>query len=256
MYTAQITFKLFDNAQIDTVTDLLNELLGCYRKNGQILGKEYPIAQIDNKLSAYVRLPGNNSLHKKNNNKYVEQALAKLKDNDIRELKIQIIGQEPDAASQCQCVNRKSLILYTTFLSMESPLRCGDCFSPIPLYEIQRTYDDEFYDILCWETDYQACDQLQMNCSVGERFATNQMSKIDSALNKQGVDVCKSISQQTGRPTYYYLYKGAGKSINCERERVCPSCAGEWSLEEETHGIFDFKCEKCHLLSNIAWNIR
>ncbi len=174
----------------------------------------------------------------------------------IKVIPHEIIGCDPDSSEKCQCQKRKSLILFTTFISLESPLRCGDCFRTIPLYNIPKTYDDEYYNILCWESDYQSCDQLQMNCSVGEHFATNQMSKIDSQLSKQGIKVCSEIAKLTKTPTFYYLYRSSGKSINSERKRTCPSCDSTWLLKEQIHSRFDFKCNKCKLLSNIAYDIR
>ena len=40
-----------------------------------------------------------------------------------------------------------------------------------------------------------------------------------------------------------------------ELARLCPMCGGSWRLEEPWH-IFDFKCDRCQLLSNIAWDVR
>ncbi len=55
---------------------------------------------------------------------------------------------------------------------------------------------------------------------------------------------------------YYYLYKYNGKSRTIEESRKCPNCKGGWFLNEPLHGIFDFKCDKCHLVSNVAWDVR
>jgi predicted nucleic acid-binding Zn ribbon protein len=95
-----------------------------------------------------------------------------------------------------------------------------------------------------------------MHCSVGERFATNQISKLDSSLTKLGLKVCDSIQEVTGKQTYYYLYKGSGKSYDSELARQCPSCNEAWYQQEPVHDIFNFMCKKCGLLSNIAWDCR
>ena len=105
-------------------------------------------------------------------------------------------------------------------------------------------------------SDYQSCDSLQMNCAVGERFAIKQLSKLDSPLTKVGLDVCKTIQEVTGKKTYYYLYKGNGKSIKTEKERKCPGCNKPWYQDVAVHNKFDFKCVDCGLLSNIAYNLR
>lgn len=64
-----------------------------------------------------------------------------------------------------------------------------------------------------------------------------------------------SISVSTGRPVYYYLYRHAGASERAERVRRCPSCGGDWLLAAPLHAIFDFRCDRCRLLSNVAFQI-
>ncbi len=73
MYTAKLSFKITNRRKTYIVLDLINTLLGCYRKNGQILGKEYPIAHSNskNKIFAFVSLPDKNALQNIHNNKYV-----------------------------------------------------------------------------------------------------------------------------------------------------------------------------------------
>jgi predicted nucleic acid-binding Zn ribbon protein len=146
-------------------------------------------------------------------------------------------------------------ILYTNYLSLESPIRCGDCFGIFPLYRIPATKDDEYTDILTWESDYKACDTLQMNCSTGERFGISQLSRCDSSLSKRGIDICICIAVSTGIPAYYYLLKESGRNKRAELNRKCPSCGGEWLLHDSLHKLFDFKCDKCKLLSNIGWSV-
>jgi predicted nucleic acid-binding Zn ribbon protein len=254
MYSAIIEISPKSNEDEKDYSDLLCLLLGCFRKNGQILGRQYPISLNKNVFSAYVSIPAKDSLDPKYNNKYVTDAYLELGGDEV--ITFRILGVDPESGKLCECNNRKSLIIFTNYLSIESPISCGNCFGSVPLYEIPKSYEDEYYRIICWESDYQACDQLQMNCAVGERFAINQMTKSDSALNKIGIEISRTLSEKCNVPVYYYLFKGSGKSHEIEQKRVCPSCSGEWLLEKPFHEIFDFKCENCNLLSNIAWNIR
>ena len=139
---------------------------------------------------------------------------------------------------------------------MESPLKCADCFGIEPLYKIPKTADEEYHNIISWQSNYQSCDSLQMNCTVGEKFGTSQLSKYNSQLTQQGLKVCQSIEKVTGKKVYYYLYKYTAKSHKTELARKCPNCKGDWHLPEPLHNKFDFKCDKCNLLSNIAWDVR
>ncbi len=257
MDVVEVRFKINSDQNKDKQLDLIHSLLGAYRMNGQILGREFVIFRQSEEYVTHVKLPDTDSLQDKHNNRYVNQSIEKLRNNiGLEQPIINKLGKDTDAASLCKCDAINGYILYTSYISLDSPLRCFDCFGTIPLYRIPKTYDEEYYDIICWQSDYQSCDQLQMNCKVGEQFAMNQMFKLDSALTKQGIEICRKIYEITQKSTYYYLYQGESRSIKSEQTRVCPSCQGEWLLAKNIHGIFDFRCKKCSLLSNISWDVR
>ena len=245
---------IFDiNNQSDTqhIASIIMDYLSSLYKNGQILGKEYPIALKDKMIFSYILVPDSHSLDTQYSNKYVSENYRKLSSLNIT-LTQRIIGKEINSSNICDCDDCKNYILYTDYLTLESPLHCGNCFGIIPLYKIPKTYDDEYYDIKCWESNYQSCDNLQMNCSVGAQFGIGQLSKINSNLNIEGLNICKNIINLTGKNVYYYLYHYTNKpSIKNQLDRKCPSCGGDWILDEKLFGIFDFKCDKCLLLSNI-----
>jgi len=148
------------------------------------------------------------------------------------------------------------MILFTTHLEVQSPVRCGDCFGPVPLYALPPTYnDEEHYGVVKWAADYQACDRLQMGCATGERFGLREMSHFGSSLSRRGREVCRVIERKTGTPTYYHLFRWKGRGLAAERRRACPGCGGAWLLPARRHERFDFRCEACRLLSNIAFSL-
>jgi predicted nucleic acid-binding Zn ribbon protein len=255
MYTVKISFKPVKTNEIESLNDSVNGLLGAWRMNGQILGKQFLIAEVKNGLEVYVNTPAADSLDEKFNNKYVTGDISRVKSLKV-EPKVTVLGKEPESAMQCECPKIAKYILFTTYVSWESPLRCFECFGTIPLYRIPKTADDEYHDIISWVSNYQSCDSLQMNCRVGERFGLEQMSKLDSALTKDGLQVCRSIEKVTGGKVFYYLHKYRAKSRESELLRKCPNCGGNWYVKKPLHDIFDFVCRKCRLLSNIAWDVR
>jgi len=189
-------------------------------------------------------------------NEYVTSSIESLHAAGFVGPEVTVIGEDIDYAQTCRCQHHESYILFTNYVSLESPLRCGTCFLPIPLYKIPPTYDTEYYDIICWQSDHQCCDRLQMGCNTLERASIREMSRHDSSLSKRGRNISERITDSTGIPTYYYLYRGgSARSRKQELARTCPVCNGEWRLDEPWH-IFDFKCDRCHMLSNIAWNVR
>ncbi|WP_444936545.1 DUF2310 family Zn-ribbon-containing protein [Microbulbifer sp. JMSA004] len=256
MYTISLNFKVTDTFETESQMDIVNSLLGAWRMNGQILGDQFPTAKTELGYLVYVNTPECDSISAENQNKYVKKYTDALTDVGLSKPEVVIVGKEPECKDACTCLSTDFYILYTTYVTLETPLRCGHCFSPVPLYQIPKTYDDEYYNIIRWQSDYQSCDSLQMNCTVGERFASNQMGRLESPLSRMGLEVSESISSKTGKPVYYYLYKGAGKSYKIEASRKCPKCNGAWAQSEPLHEIFDFMCGECKLLSNIAWNVQ
>jgi len=256
VYVVEMTFNILDKKNLDEEDDAINDLFGSLRMNGQILGREYPVCQTKGSIIGYVLCPERDSLKGPNNNKYVNSHIKKLKEHGLSKPKIRVLGQEMNPLVVDACSEVKWYILHTPYASLTPPLWCGEHYESIPLYRLPKTYDDEYYDIMCWQTDWQACDDLQMNCSTGERFGTKNISDINSSLSKQGIDICKRIKKLTGKPIYYYLYRYGGRSLKAELDRRCPKCNGKWLLKEPLHDRFDFKCDKCHLLSNISWAYR
>lgn len=135
-------------------------------------------------------------------------------------------------------------------------MRCIGCNGIVPLYRLPCPATGGYSDLLGWQSNYQACDALQINCTVGERFAEREMSDLDSSLTKSGLAICRKTQEQTGHPVYYYLFRAHGRNRAREMQRRCPSCGGSWRLSEPLYGKFDFKCDECRLLSNIAWTVR
>jgi predicted nucleic acid-binding Zn ribbon protein len=254
MHTATLNFSIHKKGNRERQVDGIYSLLGALRMNGQILGTQHPIAMSPVGYTSYVNTPEKSSLANKNSNNYVKLALELITDIGLFQPIITIIGKEPECSKLCSCTNSSSYFLYTTYITLESPIKCGTCFGVVPLYKIPKQYEEEYYNIICWQSDYQSCDSLQMNSTVGERFATNQLSNISSKLTTSGLEVCESIRKASKKDVYYYLYKGSGRNHTSELSRLCPNCNGSWFLEKSIHNIFNFMCKKCHLLSNIAWN--
>ncbi len=264
MYTAQISLIKRPNPPTEE-DDFLDEnghywygdadellgILGFFEKNGQIIGSEYPMIEQDNKIIAFVNIAEENSLEEKYHNKYVKEEFDKLGDR----LAIHILGKKPNSFDTCQCKDnqqRQFLLLYSTFLS---PISCGTCELPVPLYKLPKIDDcfDDYFDILSWQRNYNAYDRLQISC-ITEDFCLQQLGDINSEISTIGLEICQNMAKSCGIPVYYYLYKYYGESLASEQHRKCPSCNGDWKLETPYRN-FDFKCDNCYLLSNIAFDL-
>jgi predicted nucleic acid-binding Zn ribbon protein len=166
------------------------------------------------------------------------------------------LGTDPNSRPPCACRRRPFLVLYTTFLNSEPPLRCGGCFGAVGLYRVPTDSTSGLHQhVLWWQDSYQAMDWLFIGSGAGERFAHDQLSRYDSALSADGRELARALEKRLGVPVYYYLAKHLGRSYAAERARKCPSCRKAWLLAQRLHR-FDFQCERCRLLSNVAFDVR
>jgi predicted nucleic acid-binding Zn ribbon protein len=255
MHSVEMRFTAARPIDDDVGIPAVQMLLGALRQNGQILGTDFTAARKNRVDCWFVSVPEKRSLSKEHANQWVAKATRKLAELGIR-LRVLALGHDPESVPLCRCRNPPWFVLFTNYISTESPLRCGKCFGTIPLYRLPATSDDSFYDVVCWQSDYRACDRLQMNCSTGERFGTRQMEKHDSSLSSRGRAICDKLTEGNGVPVFYYLYRGAGRSLESERRRPCPSCGSAWLAEAPHCDLFDMKCDRCRLVSNIGWNVR
>lgn len=256
MWVCELHFDCYQDAQLSQVEPAIRHYIDTLRYNGQVLGREFPTAMHAGWLTCRVVCPEQDSLHARYHNRQVELAISSLHQVGLTTPKITLKGQDLNSDTTDQCRDQSWQLLYTTYLHSCSPLRCGEHFSPIPLYQIPAVANGDFKKILRWQEDWEACDQLQMNGSILEHAAVDEISDPHSRLSRRGQELAKRIEQLTQTPTFYYLYRVGGKSLNAELERPCPSCGQPWHLNEPLHDIFDFKCEPCRLVSNLSWDFK
>lgn len=241
MFTAKLTW--IDDPKKDSSYDI-TWLLGSLYKNGNILSKHWSMANKHNTIAAYVSIPEIDSLHEKNFNKYIKEQ------SNIYPA-YEILGENIDTDLVCDCKNPSAYILYTNYYTSESPIICYDCLDPVPLYKIPYINDeDEHLYILTWRDNYQALDKLQMN-GLLEKTCEQQLFDRYSELSTQGIEICRELEKVLNKNVFYYLHKMTGDSYEAEISKKCPECGGDWKLKEPEY-IFEFKCEKCRLFSNIA----
>lgn len=257
MFVAQISWQIPATTTPEQLDEISYGLLAALRKNGQIINSDWSIAVSGRSLQTFVTILAPDALDLKHANKYVHREIAAAIEQGFSAPQVEIIGESPGISEGtiCNC-QPHSYVLYTHYLEIGSPVKCGNCFAHVPLYRLPKTYDgDEYYDLLMWERDYQACDTLKMHCTTGERFGIREMSDVRSSLAKQGRAIGDKLTALTGKPTYYYLYRYKLRTnIIKEKQRRCPSCDREWLVENKWHR-FDFKCERCRLVSDLSCTV-
>ncbi len=254
MFFAQINFPFNPSEWDEEAQKAASNILGALLSNGQLCSRDHPLLTTPNGFSAFVLIPDEDALETKHNNQWVERDIEQFIVTGGQRPVFTVIGADVESIGPCECTQFMDFILYTRYLTVEPPLRCARCFCPVPLYRVSPTYHNEYWDLRHWEADYQCCDTLQMHCTVLARSAMKEMSRLDSKLTRAGLEICCKISESTKQTVYYYLYRYYGRSMASERKLRCPGCGGEWLLAEPWHK-FDFKCDNCHLVSNIALTV-
>lgn len=257
MDTAQLFFRVRNTKNTEDALDKVQRYLAALLHNGQIIGDHTPMAEVRGGYLVTASLPETDALADRFANKWVRKRLRELAAVGVDRPKVTHLGSDPESRSPCRCRRRPFLVLFTTFLNAEPPLRCGACFGPIALYRVPALNDAANHqDVLSWEATYQAMDWLFIGTGPGERFAHDQLSRFDSELSTDGRELARQLEKEARIPVYYYLSKHLGRSDQAERRRRCPSCGKAWLREEPLHRIFDFQCQRCRLLSNVAFDVR
>ena len=177
-----------------------------------------------------VTCPEQTSLLAEFNNQPVTQALLEAEKCGVFFESFQIVAE--DLNSDITASETPSWqLLYTTYLQSCSPLHSGDNLQPIPLYKQLKNIPHLAMDTIKWQENWQACDQLQMNGSVLEKEALEQISSTETHLFKHGYHLAQEITRHSGIPTYYYLYRIGGEA---EKPNYIPivhyaNAHGHWS---------------------------
>ncbi|WP_394128784.1 Zn-ribbon-containing protein [Shewanella maritima] len=255
MFVVELRFECFADTTITAAEKAINNLLEAYRANGQVLGREFAVAFNEGEFKVRMLLPEKTSLHPRNHSYWVKVALNDLTNAKILAPREKYIGQ--DINSEVSNVEQPSWqVLYTSYVHMCSPVRSGDNLLPIPLYHLPATFNGDHKRIIKWQTEWQACDELQMAAATQAEFAAlTEITSHESDLFRRGWDLRGRIEYLTGIPTYYYLYRVGGESLVSEQNRTCPKCGSEnWKLATPLLDMFHFRCEPCRIVSNLSWD--
>lgn len=252
MYVAELTFRVIQDTSLPKAEQAIRHYLEQLIFQGQILGREWPTYWQGEQFVSRLILPAADALQHKHHSDAGKQALQGLNQAGLGLPKLTVLGEDllSNHTDPCHCPD--ALVLYTRFAINNSPLYCAEHFAPLPLYKIPNA--NGFEALIRWQLQYQALDEVQMQQqSVLQKPAERALQQPNSRLNQQGRRLARQLSRQLARPIYYALYSGSSNDCNTEQYRRCPQCQRDWRLSSPWHDLFDFRCEHCLLVSNIAW---
>lgn len=253
MYKQKIEIVINSDVDKEKLYNDFIILMSSLCRTGQIMGGiESPYIAGDS-IICYQTTLERDSLNAQNNDEYVNLRIENLEQGCNSKLEMKVVGQHiPFYRAVCNCQQPDSYLLFTTYMNESSPVDCGTCGHSVPIYKLKGLTDKDRTDIESWEGDYVSCDNLNMGCNVGEKWAIKQMSDSKSQLSEFGRKVCGRITEMTGIPVYYFLFNYRSISITKDKLRTCPSCNGGWLLEEKWLDFYDFKCDRCLLVSTLT----
>lgn len=252
MYLAELRFKII----ADTNLTAAEQAIRCYIEalifNGQVIGREFPTAWQQDAFVSRIVLPTEDALQPRWHSSKGRQAEQQLSLAGLAYPQLQLLGQ--DILSQATCLELPSqFVLFTSFADTCSPVRCADTLQPVPLYWLKSaTADHEA--LIRWQLQFQALDEIQLQEQrVLQKTAENSLQQLHSKLNRMGRQLAQQLSKENDSDFYYALYSGSSADCSLEAEKCCPGCGNNWRLNAPMAELFDFRCEHCLLLSNIAW---
>jgi predicted nucleic acid-binding Zn ribbon protein len=252
MLFTKIKFGRIENTPKESVESAVENYLCTLLRAGQI-GENPTLAWIKNTLHAHVLIPGLDSHQLQYHSEQGKKALEEI---------VTIFGHSPswiclDDKSRTPPTswqNASTLYLFTHAFDNSPPVCRGDGKGVISTYSLPLSFEQK-EDLRNWQLQYKSRDNLWLECGPFEIAAYRQLANPKSKLSKWGRNLCYSLEKATKIPTYYYLMRFWGRKDG-EQNRLCPGCGLNWNTNITTSNPqfwqFEFRCEKCRLVSHIG----
>jgi predicted nucleic acid-binding Zn ribbon protein len=220
---------------------LVDDYLGCLYKNGQIVKYESIFIK-DNSVFCCITLPEDSAISGIKSNEYVIKSREEV--DQIFKVSLETMGENwyfDGKVCECELPSYYVLIcnaLIGNLVYTESPITCGDCGSPMPLYKLPKIFGEkDYYTVREFEREYQSVEQLWISC-LDDKFTFKQRNSRFSPLVKKGRKICKAFEKATGIKFYYYI------PLDDDAVSKCPFCGKDWGTRD------NYKCDDCRLVAH------
>jgi predicted nucleic acid-binding Zn ribbon protein len=113
-----------------TQLEAFSRLLGAYRGDGHVLGRELIALSVGNRLETYVQIPAADAFDARFANEWTMKALAGLREAGLSDPEFSEIDGDETETEPCECGDRSSLILFTTYIELSPPVNAAIAFVP------------------------------------------------------------------------------------------------------------------------------
>lgn len=198
-------------------------------KNGQVY-ENFQVVSEGGAYAVYVIMPSADALDLSFCTEESVEIVKRLA--SIFSLKIESMGTAITCEESCTCEAPSWYLLYTDLATEESPVVCGDCGRPVPLYKLPAILDKEGQsNFLNWQDQFRAIQKLDMY-NYQPDFTSGEVYDPASHINKMGRALCRAMEKAKSVPVFYHLEQKKDSGA------VCPLCGREWSrtANEEISG--------------------
>lgn len=253
MFVQKIMLRRINNDIENDIEEIIANFICSLKNNGQIL-RDHITVRNNQEYDIYVTAPKCNSLEKRYDSIYVKR------DRDLLSkyftINICQIGTDIDSQEYCSCEKRTAIEMQTFANDIDSVFTCCSCGKPIALYELPYIEkQDDHWCMVNWQHTFGATDELWLYC-LSDRFTGNQLTNVNSALNKSGREIAEKISQKTGLKFYYNVFDDLTKKVkftkvNGKAVRICPSCGKAMNYVKFGNYYERYICNDCNLSSDL-----
>ncbi len=206
----------------DYCEELIYESFNVLRKTGHVYENFYIVREASGNYAVYVIMPGADALDLEFCTEEAVDIIKKLA--VIFSLKVESVGAAVTCENSCTCADPSWYMLYSDLLTEESPVICGDCGKPVPLYKLPAILDkDGQSNLLNWQDQLKSFQKLDMY-NYAHDYTSGELQNPASRLNKMGRALCRAMEKAKSVPVFYHLERNIR-----DASEVCPLCGREWS---------------------------
>ena len=205
---------------VDYCEQLISESFNILRKNGQVY-EGFQVVREEDAYAVYIIMPGEDALDLAFCTEETVEAVKNLA--AIFLLEIIPLGEVISCESSCGCAAPSWYMLYTDLDTSVSPVVCGDCGKPVPLYKLPAILDKEGQsNFIGWQDQFKALQRLD-GYNYAAEMTEDALYNPQSRINKMGRALCRAMEKAKSVPVFYHL------ELKREAAGACPVCGREWS---------------------------
>lgn len=252
MYNYLLKFKKKQKMSDEEAFIMIEDYYISLHDSGQVCAG-FDIYRKGNHIYLGIVIPDQDSLSPTYDSQFVKSQYDLLM--DYFDIEFQLEGENIEFPESCTCDEPSWYYLMTNANIGHSPVFCGDCYGPVPMYRIPYLFSHKDHACLRnWVDLTEAMETLWVQ-GIADAYSYGEKVLPNSFLNIRGRELRTQLESVLDKPVYYYLsYFGDIDDKETEvvpegypsgTPRKCPDCGNEWN--DDSEHVF---CENCRLMAD------